>query len=894
MTIVPRMVTSLACFHRIQEYLNGPEVGTRQPIREAASSETPGSPTLDIILQGDVSIVGSDLRLILQNINLDVRTGSVTIVTGAVGTGKSTLAKAMLGEVSPQNGIVQVASGEIAYCSQLPWLPNKTVRGCILGPARGIEAALYEQVIRACCLSQDLRELPEGDMTMVGVSGMNLSGGQRQRVALARAAFSGCSTMILDDSFNALDKRTAHQVVQNLLGAEGLLRQRKTTVVWITHSTQYFSLADEVIVLAETTIKERGPWAQLQTDDPRLEETLRNEDESTEAVSPEVKPIAPALASKSATNATQIQLDRRYGESQLYGYYIKAAGIGNTSFMILCTATYSFCFLFPQYWLKIWLEAPSRSDIFYMVGYVLLLLMSWISTNGIFWSGTMLVGKTSGVTLHERLLAATVGAPMLYIADKATGTMLNFFSQDIRNIDNFTYSALWSLSVQTFKLIMQGVLMITVQPYMVLSVPIGAAIVYVVQKVYLRTSRQLRLLELESRSVLYAGILETVQGGPIIRAFKWQREAADENSRNMDESHKSMYLYTCLQRWLNVVLDMIIAGIGVGAVTLAVIFRDYTTGADIGIVLNLMLIAGMTLLAWVENYTRIEISLGTISRIKEVDQETPQESQVQEKHIPPPEWPQAGCVELTGVTAAYNDNATVLKQINLKVEPGQTVVVCGRTGSGKSSLLLVLLRLINSKQGRIEVDGVDLSTMPRHILRRQCFVTVTQDAFILATATLRLNLDPSEKLPDNAVLDGLRSTGLHQVLCQDTGDGAAASSVLDKPMSTLTALSVGQTQLFALTRALLQTQVIRRGLLGNFSDYPSGAAPKPTLLLDEITSSLDEDTASTVYDVIQKEFVDNGHTVIMITHKLDSFRSRMRPGKDRIVWMAEGNIEKID
>jgi len=201
------------------------------------------------------------------------------------------------------------------------------------------------------------------------------------------------------------------------------------------------------------------------------------------------------------------------------------------------------------------------------------------------------------------------------------------------------------------------------------------------------------------------------------------------------------------------------------------------------------------------------------------------------------------------------------------------------------------------------VDGTDLASLPRRLIRQRCFITITQDPFLQPGATLRLNLDPSGLLPREALTTALRKTGLWAVF---SSAAAAASSpddddddddddqLFDSKLSSLPALSGGQAQLLALTRALLQKQAVAEvPSTADLADYPGRPLRKPILLLDEATSSLDPETEAAVYDVIQDEFISAGHTVIMVTHKLGMFADRMRPSQDKIVWMKDGRIERV-
>ena len=182
-----------------------------------------------------------DAEVVLHNISLRIDQGSIVMIVGPVGAGKTTLLRALLGEVPCINGRISVMTRHIAYCAQTPWLPNSTVREAICGPVSPIDETWYQTIVHACALDHDIVNLPNGHQTRIGSRGIVLSGGQKQRIALARAVYSRCSIFIFDDVFSALDKRTERTVVDRIFGPEGLIRKLGSTVVLVTHASQYWS-----------------------------------------------------------------------------------------------------------------------------------------------------------------------------------------------------------------------------------------------------------------------------------------------------------------------------------------------------------------------------------------------------------------------------------------------------------------------------------------------------------------------------------------------------------------------------------------------------------------------------------------------------------------------------
>ncbi|OTB18548.1 hypothetical protein K445DRAFT_315377 [Daldinia sp. EC12] len=895
MTIVPRAIASFASFERIQNFLLEPprqdyriEIVNSHMTPESVNPADNAHPTSHPAL----SVVGvsfGEARSVLSDINLTIQKGSIVVCSGVTATGKTSLVRTLLGE-TPSTGTIAVSSKRIGYCSQLPWLPNGTIKEVITGfedTPSIIDLGWYETVIAACCLTKDIDALPSGDETIVGSRGANLSGGQRQRLALARAIFSRPEILILDDPFSALDGSTEHQIVEALFGPEGLLRKLRITVVLISNSTQYFRLADEVIILEGGRIKEQGKWNELLSRDPQVLKIVLNEDSAHEhKKAPEVGPNQLSQQQRSYDDIA-IDSKRKTGDSALYSYYLKATGLGNFAFMVASITSTSFFVTFPQYWLKLWTDSRSNNEWIFIGGYIALYLIAWISTNGIMWSTVILVAPHSGLVLHSKLLKIIIRAPLLYFSRTDSGSILNRFSQDIQLVDKQLASATSTLFVQVTKLLVQVILLFVVQKLLTLTLPICLAFIYLVQKIYLRTSRQLRLLELESRSAVLIDFLETVEGLSTIRAFAGQSKAENQHLRNLDESQKPFYLLLCLQCWLRIVLDLLVAGIAVGVIALAVVLRDTTSGGQVGVALNIVLVANTTLLRLVEAWTNLEISLGAIARIKNLEEEVLPEDQPFEIDTPPETWPSSGSVGIHGLTASYNKESTALKDVSLQIKPGQKVVVCGRTGSGKSSLLLTLLKLLDTESGSIIVDGVNISRVPRSVVRGRCFVTVPQEPLLINQQTLRFNVDPTETLSNETIIDFLAKARLWQHFNSISNPSEvhytpiSTHPILDQTLASLPFLSVGQGQLLALARALLQVYTIAT----------SGA--KPIILLDEATSSLDASTEELILDIVHEELTCKGHTVIMVAHRVGAAVAHLRKGVDIVVWMKDGRVERV-
>lgn len=213
--------------------------------------------------------------------------------------------------------------------------------------------------------------------------------------------------------------------------------------------------------------------------------------------------------------------------------------------------------------------------------------------------------------------------------------------------------------------------------------------------------------------------------------------------------------------------------------------------------------------------------------------------------------------------------------------------------SGKSTLLLALLRLLELQSGKIELDGIDIKQVRLDLLRQQCFIAVSQDSLLLPNETLRFNLDPNASVSDEVLVDALSKAGLwsHFFECDTQIGGEIAilinisgfgeHPILDRKVSLFQELSVGQCQLFALCRALVKANSLR------------SSGVKPVVILDEVTSSLDTATENTIHRIIDDEFTEKGHTVIIVAHRLGALETYTKTGRDFVALMADGRLQEV-
>ncbi|XP_065643860.1 multidrug resistance-associated protein 1 isoform X7 [Hydra vulgaris] len=208
---------------------------------------------------------------ILNDINLKIPVGSLTAIVGHVGSGKSSLVSAILGEIERVNGKVYVKNS-ISYVSQQPWIQNRSLRDNIVFVS-DYENNLYDKIINACALKADIDLLPDGDQTEIGEKGINLSGGQKQRISIARAVYHNSDIYIMDDPLSAVDTHVGKHIFDQVIGNNGLLKNK--TRLLVTHNLSYLPQVDQIIVIKDNTISEVGSYEELQMNGHAFSEFIK-------------------------------------------------------------------------------------------------------------------------------------------------------------------------------------------------------------------------------------------------------------------------------------------------------------------------------------------------------------------------------------------------------------------------------------------------------------------------------------------------------------------------------------------------------------------------------------------------------------------------------------------
>ena len=542
---------------------------------------------------------------LLKNINFSIKKGSFVAVVGRVGSGKSSLLSALLGEMQRTNGFVNI-SKSLAYVSQEAWIRNMTLKDNILFQKR-YNSSFYNKVLSCCALEADLEQLAGGDQTEIGEKGINLSGGQKQRVNLARAVYANKELYLLDDPLSAVDSHVGKHIFEKVLGEQGLLS--KKTRILVTHAISYLPFVDNIIVMKNGSISEIGSYEELLNNKGEfadfLIEQLQNMEENaaTENDIDNNEELWDKLENTIGT--TEIKLKRQLSKRSKEFEKVRTFSVGNQSegnvssiisrtlskesmamdekfkivevenvetenvkfehyvyyFKSMGMITFALCllsyFIFQSFSVSTNLVLTSWSSVasndtavtnYYMMLYGLCggfqSLFIFIATV-IFTVGAI----RSSYTLHNNLLQNLLRAPMSFFDTTPNGRIVNRFSKDMDDIDAVVPNVSKEIINQVFILLGIIFVLVFVSPVILLLIVPIAIYFLAMRALYLKSARQLKRMMATNRSPINSHLEETLSGANTIRAFRCETSFIEENVVKMENLLKSWYIDIMTKMW---------------------------------------------------------------------------------------------------------------------------------------------------------------------------------------------------------------------------------------------------------------------------------------------------------------------------------------------------------
>jgi ATP-binding cassette subfamily C (CFTR/MRP) protein 4 len=496
--------------------------------------------------------------------------------------------------------------------------------------------------------------------------------------------------------------------------------------------------------------------------------------------------------------------------------------------------------------------------------------------------------------LHQTCLWGVLRSPLQFFVANPTGRILNRFSKDQNVVDeSFPLTTFDFLQCAAFCASAVIVVCISIPYVTIILVPLIFAFVYL-RSNYLKSSREVKRIESTTRSPIYADFSSILEGITTVRAYKIDKTVTTMFRRQVDDNSKSWFTFVILNRWLGFRLDIETFFVLLAAIYPAVALKGTIDVGLLGFALVYVLNLS-SLFQWtVRMSTEVENQMTSVERIQAYSKLPPEEgyalksfldrdrpraangsgpaegaptrpdrartlsSEVASKYLKlgqsAPAEENVPTLELAGKTqdvaslfklehlfVTYREDLDpVIKDLSLSIPAGSKLGICGRTGSGKSSLLLALLRLNIIESGDIVFDGKSLLSMSLEEARS--LVSVIPQEPHLFSGTIRSNLDPFHRYSDAEIWEALENAHIKDYISRDPLG-------LQAPVSESGSnFSIGQRQLLSLSRAILRRC--------------------PIVLMDEVTASIDYQTDRLIQLTIRTSPALKTATIITIAHRL--------------------------
>ncbi|TFY68446.1 hypothetical protein EVJ58_g1015 [Rhodofomes roseus] len=811
-----------------------------------SAASTPGSGRSNFALRIDGDLI--------------FKKGSINLVIGPTGSGKSSLLMALLGEMhyipaGPDSFFNLPRSGGIAYAAQESWVQNETIRDNILFGAPYNEER-YQKVLEQCALKRDLELFAAGDETEVGERGITLSGGQKARITLARAIYSQAQTLLLDDVLAALDVHTARWIVEKCFKGD-LVRGR--TVLLVTHNVSMASpIADYVVALGtDGRISSQGSIANALERDRKLAAEVAKEEAEIEKAEATVDEQAPEEVPKEdgklvveeevavghvGWQAMRLLFGALGGNHQVFFWFSFIGGLMlYMVFNILET-------WFLGFWARQYEEVPaSEVNVPYFLGvYGLIMIIStlfYVAAFYVYMFGTLRASRV----IHNELMRSILATTLRWLDKTPTSRIIARCTQDIQE-------------EMSLEMLMKLVVVAVISPIFLIPGVFIAAVGGWIGEVYMKAQLAVKRERSNAKAPVLGHFGAAFAGLTSIRAYGAQEAFKKESYVRINRYTRATRAFWGLNGWVTIRITTLGSAFS-AALAAYLVYGKSITASNTGFSLNMAVGFSSMILWWVAIFNELEVSGNSLERIKQY-MEIEHEPKATPEGVPPAYWPASGDLKVEKLSARYSpDGPRVLHEISFEVRSGERVGIVGRTGSGKSSLTLALLRCIIT-EGKVYYDGLPTDNINLDALRSN--ITIIPQVPELLSGTLRQNLDPFQQYDDAVLNDALRSAGLFS-LQSDMTEGRIT---LDTPIASGgTNLSVGQRQILALARA-----IVRQSKL---------------LILDEATSAIDYATDAVIQSSLRQE-LDTGVTLLIVAHRLQTIMDA-----DKIMVLDAGNIAEF-
>ncbi|TNV86168.1 hypothetical protein FGO68_gene2272 [Halteria grandinella] len=809
---------------------------------------------------------GDTSKIALEGINLKIKHCEFVCVIGDVGSGKSSLLSAIIGDMLGDDNLqvqegdepIQI-SGKVAYVQQNPWIQNRSIRDNIVF-GQVFEEQRYAETIRICQLERDLEILPAGDMTEIGEKGINLSGGQKARISLARAAYADRDIILMDDPISALDANVKKKIFKDVF----IEKFSNKTRVLVTHAVDFLKYVDTIILIKEImeihhVAKSDENGAEAEITEHKQADIIEQSDKSILKIANFSLPNLTTKLNDSGKMMEDENLEISTVGWPVYRDYLKY--LGGWRFLLfgqLSMCGYTAFKILNDYQVGNWATSEDQTTNFLYYGGLTFLYAFLTSLCIYFRAMTMQLSSWyANKQLHEDMISKVMHAPInLYFDVTPIGRILNRFSKDLSGIElrfSWELGDIHALSYLTLTSI-------------IFVLPVIVYLGYKLYKEVISSMREVTRLESLTKSPLLSFLGETFQGASTIRTFNREKEFISENNLQLNKNILANRYLQAIDTWFALRVDLMTIAVQAASSIFCILYSGSENKVFPVMLLTYMLLFQEYFLETIRCWIVVEKRMVNVDRcmkMRDVPQEKLQGKKKEMKKVKKmKEWPETGEIQYKFVNLRYRPNTeTILKDLTFQVKAGEKIGVVGRTGAGKSTICLSLSRIVEIEGGEINIDGVDISKLPIKDVRRKITV-IPQDATMF-TGTLKYNLDPEGKVSESRIIEVLRAAELDDLLQRDNQNLGLDMLITENGAN----LSSGEKQLICICRAILRKSKI--------------------VVLDEATANIDVMLEQKLQNLIQKEF--QNATMITIAHRLNTIIN-----SDRVLVLSFGEVVEYD
>ncbi|KAG8799885.1 hypothetical protein FRC16_004195 [Serendipita sp. 398] len=625
-----------------------------------------------------------------------------------------------------------------------------------------------------------------------------------------------------------------------------------------------------VAVGLDGRISSKGTLEQALATDAKLREELNKEKEIIEKGAEVVD--APVVETKKEEKSTQGKLivaeEVALGRVSWSALKMYLSSLGGFTFWVCFVSGFllaDIMSVIQTFWLGYWASQyehhPSNeiNVLYYLMVYGGLLFIGMIVYSSAF--TVYLFGSLSASRkIHDRLVSAILGTTFRWLDTTPVGRIISRFTLDIRAVDGPISGMLADFAELTITMLVKLAAVIYMTPVFAIPGLIVGGLGSWLGNIYIKAQLSVKREMTNARSPVFSHFNAAIAGLPSIRAYDAQEMFRQLSLEKINKYTRCSRTYYNLNRWISFRIDFLGAVFSAALASYLIYVRPQSA-ANVGFSLTMAIAFSGMILWWVRIGNEFEVSCNSLERIENTlncDQEPP----ATDVNKPPAYWPSSGHLVVEKLSSSYSaDGPQVLRDISFEIKSGERVGIVGRTGSGKSSLTLSLLRLIPTS-GAVMYDGIATSHINLNALRNN--ITIIPQQPELLSGSVRDNLDPFGEYDDAVLNDALRASGLNHVQAEEADEMITLDSSVSSGGSNF---SLGQRQILSLARAICRQSKV--------------------LILDEATAAIDHHTDSLIQNSIRNELKDV--TVITVAHRLKTIGD-----SDKIIVLDGGKLVEFD